>query len=41
MPSGTLHYKLRVRTADDSADLFVVTSLRDGPNPYILEAPQG
>jgi hypothetical protein len=41
MPHGTLHYRLRIRTPDNSADLFIATSTRDGINPFIAEAPDG
>ncbi len=41
MPNGTLHYRLRIRTATDEADLFVATSLRDGINPFIESPPEG
>ncbi len=41
MPNGTLHYRFRIRTATDEADLFVATSLADGDNPLIAEAPSG
>jgi hypothetical protein len=39
MPHGTRHYRLRIRTPDNSADLFIATSTRDGINPFIKEAP--
>jgi hypothetical protein len=39
--STPLEYRLRVRNGDDTADLFVITSTRDGENPYIAEPPDG
>jgi hypothetical protein len=39
--STALEYRLRVRNGDDTDDLFVITSTRDGTNPYILEPPEG
>jgi hypothetical protein len=39
--STALEYRLRVRNGDDTDDLFVITSTRDGENPYILEPPEG
>jgi hypothetical protein len=41
MPAGDLQYRFRIRTATDEADLFSVTTVRDGLNPYIAEAPDG
>lgn len=35
---STIHYRLRVRNADDSADLLVISSKPGDPNPY-LEGP--
>lgn len=37
---GTLRYRVRLRTLDDSADLFVATSVRDGTHPYLKSAPR-
>lgn len=37
----TLHYRVRVRDAGDTADALVITSVRGGANPYIAEAPSG
>lgn len=34
-------YRLRIRNAADTADEIVVTSVRGGTNPYVLEPPQG
>jgi hypothetical protein len=39
--STPLEYRLRVRNGDDTADLFTITSIRDGENPYIAEPPDG
>jgi hypothetical protein len=39
--STKLEYQLRVRNGDDSADLFVITSVANGTNPYIAEPPTG
>jgi hypothetical protein len=47
MPSASLTYRLRIRTAsgpgnpDGSSDALVVTSLRGGTNPFIAEPPRG
>jgi hypothetical protein len=38
---STLHYRLRIRTADDSADLFAVSSVPSDRYPYIAEEPDG
>jgi hypothetical protein len=34
-------YRLRIRNAADTADALVITSVRGGSNPYILEPPRG
>lgn len=39
MPQQT--YRLRIRTAADTADALVVTSQRTGTNPYIAAVPSG
>jgi hypothetical protein len=39
--STPIEYRLRVRNGADDADLFVITSTRNGENPYILEPPEG
>jgi hypothetical protein len=39
--STPLYYKFQIRNADDSDDLLLVTSVRDGDNPYIAEPPSG
>jgi len=39
--STLLEYRLRVRDGDDTADLFTITSIRGGDNPYIAEPPEG
>src|SRR5438270_11268404 len=36
-----LKYRLRIRTADDTADLLVITTDRAGTNPYLQGAPKG
>src|SRR4051812_14763143 len=41
MPAGDLQYRFRIRTATDEADLFSVTTVRDGLNPFIAEPPDG
>src|SRR5574338_1121439 len=41
MPSGTLHYRFRIRTGTDEADLFSATSVASQTNPYIAEPPSG
>jgi type 1 fimbria pilin len=43
MPPPPLYYRLRIRTADDTADALVVTSVPNGINPYISEEgiPEG
>jgi hypothetical protein len=41
MPSGTLHYRLRIRTGADDADLLYVSSVPGDLNPFIAEAPDG
>lgn len=37
--STLLEYQLRIRNAADSADALVVTSVRGGTNPYIVDPP--
>jgi hypothetical protein len=39
--STKIQYQFRIRTADDSADLFVASSNPSGTNPYIAEPPEG
>lgn len=34
-------YRLRVRNAGDTADDFIITSIRGGENPYIASVPTG
>lgn len=34
-------YRLRIRTADDTANALVITSQRTGTNPYIAAVPSG
>lgn len=37
---GTLRYRVRLRSLDDTEDLFVATSVRNGTHPYIKTAPR-
>jgi hypothetical protein len=37
---GTLRYRARLRSLDDTEDLFVACSVLDGMNPYIKSAPR-
>lgn len=41
MPSGTLHYRFRIRTGTDEADLFYASSVPGDTNPFIAEPPSG
>lgn len=41
MPAETRHYRLRIRNRDDTDDLLVATSLRDGVNPNLQPPPSG
>src|SRR4051812_48102716 len=38
---SVLGYRLRIRNVANSADDLVITSLAAGPNPYLIEPPQG
>jgi hypothetical protein len=37
----TQAYRLRIRSADNTTDTLVVTSVRGGTNPYIVDVPSG
>ena len=41
MPRATRHYRLRIRSADDSSDALILTSVPGGTNPYLTGPPQG
>ena len=41
MGNTLVEYQLRVRNAADTVDAFVVTSIRGGALPYIIEPPRG
>lgn len=38
--AGSLRYRVRLRSLDDTADLFTATSVADGTHPYIKTAPR-